>query len=228
MPYPVKDISALLPRHETARPPHLPEDDTVNVMIHNSGAENDIFTDVRWHVMGKGWWGSSYYMSIDYDGTRLICRKRTEKGWHCGGGKMNHTALAICLRGNLDNHPPTPEQLESLHEALIEENEHYGRRLAIKWHGDYVATSCPGKYMPKYEIEAAVEAHYTPTPPAEPETDEPVVVKPEPPAPPEDKEPDDQGYETPIGGCAPMLGLIASSVVTAACGMALIIYLLNL
>jgi hypothetical protein len=176
--YPTKNISSKLPRHATKRPPYLAEEKVTKVMVHHSGAENDVYKDVSWQVKGRGWWGSSYYMSIDYDGTRFICRKRTEKGWHCGGGGRNHDTLAICLRGNMDNHPPTPDQLASLHEALVGEDEHFGRELELVWHDMYVATSCPGSMMPRKLIAEQLRDHYAPVVVVVPADELPVAAPP--------------------------------------------------
>ena len=169
MPYRSHNISTELKRHPTKRPPTLEEGNLVNVMVHNSGAENDIFTDAAWHVDGNDWWGVAYYKSIDYDGTVYVCRKRTEQGWHCRGGGMNWTALPICLRGNLELHPPTEDQVESLISEIVKENAELGRRLNIVWHNDYQETLCPGKFMPRDEIERRVNEYYTAPVPDVPE-----------------------------------------------------------
>jgi hypothetical protein len=233
--YPTKNISSKLPRHATKRPPYLAEEKVTKVMVHHSGAENDVYKDVSWQVNGRGWWGSSYYMSIDYDGTRFICRKRTEKGWHCGGGGRNHDTLAICLRGNMDNHPPTADQLASLHEALVGEDQHFGRQLELVWHDMYVATSCPGKMMPRELIAEQMRDHYAPVvvavvPPIEPE---PPVAKPDPL--PDDQRDCDQydtdnwgpGMADPRGGgyCAILLLSTATLIAALYSIAALILFL---
>jgi hypothetical protein len=206
MPYPVLNISTDLKRHPTKFPPFLNQANLVNVMVHNSGAENDIFTDAAWHVEGNDWWGVAYYKSIDYDGTVYVCRKRTEQGWHCRGGSMNWTALPICLRGNMELHAPTTDQVDSLINEIIKENFELGRRLNIVWHDDYVATLCPGKFMPRAEIVRRVNEYYTLPPdtePTEPEPDEPEPTEPDP------TKPDSNKDTWAMGTIALILSIIA-------------------
>ncbi|MDI6711412.1 MAG: peptidoglycan recognition family protein [Bacillota bacterium] len=96
-----------------------------------------------------GWRDVGYHYLIERDGRVVNGRPPTMRGAHCVAGNMNRKALGICLIGNMENHPPTPAQWESL-VGLVRRlaAEHRVPVTNVLGHGEVpgAATACPGRH----------------------------------------------------------------------------------
>lgn len=69
-------------------------------------------------------------------------------GAHAGNAKYNNFGIGICLVGNFENHPPTPKQLASVRQLILQLRTAYNiKPTNIVGHGDVKKTACPGRYF---------------------------------------------------------------------------------
>jgi len=124
------------------------------VILHHTGAEEKNADQVKSNHLRRGWRDVGYNYIIERNGRVVTGRPPTIPGAHCKAGNMNFKSIGIALIGNLDIHPPTGAQKNSLmgllkslvkkHQILqgniLGHKEVYGAR-----------TLCPGKYFPLEE-----------------------------------------------------------------------------
>jgi len=119
---------------------------TDKIIIHHS-ASHDVgaATIHQWHL-DRGWLGIGYHFVIRQNGAIERGREEGSVGAHAGPG-ANADSVGVCLAGNLDQHSPAKEQLESLAWLVGYLFDRYGE-LTIKGHSDVMPTACPGQYFP--------------------------------------------------------------------------------
>jgi len=120
--------------------------DTRKVIIHHAASQGDVdaATVHRWHL-ANGWAGIGYHYLVRTDGTVGRGRPEDAVGAHAKG--HNDDSIGVCLAGNLDLHPPTPEQMVTLVELVRDIWTRYGELSLLK-HSDVGSTACPGCHFP--------------------------------------------------------------------------------
>lgn len=87
------------------------------------------------------------------DGQIAVGRRWTKQldGGHLASEAQNKVALGICLVGNLDKHPPTPREMDSLRalvEALLLRCQLTPRAVKTHQQINIIHTRCPGTLFP--------------------------------------------------------------------------------
>jgi len=125
--------------------PPIPRKKTTHIYLHHSAGETgDAYVFHRQHL-GQGWRGIGYNYVILKNGTIQTGRPHNTIGSHSGPG--NPYSIGICLVGNMNNHPPTDAQMQSLIELIRYLEGIYGN-LTVDDHSDIMPTACPGAQMP--------------------------------------------------------------------------------
>jgi len=168
-------VAALPPRQEYTPPPSrkrssagaldgwMPPGGISNrwecIVIHHSDSDRSTPQGIRdWHVRGRGWDDIGYHFVIGngigygdgkvYVGGRW---KNQSTGAHCKtpGNHYNERGIGICLIGDLQHHPPTSRQIESLARLASFLCQQCGiPRSRILTHGGIThKTACPGRYF---------------------------------------------------------------------------------
>jgi N-acetyl-anhydromuramyl-L-alanine amidase AmpD len=98
-------------------------------------------------MSGQGWPDIAYHVLIGIDGTVYQGRDPAFRG--DTGTSYNTTGhFLVVVEGNFEVERPTDAQVQSLEAVLAWASEHYGVSPAtIAGHGDYAATSCPGRNL---------------------------------------------------------------------------------
>lgn len=101
----------------------------------------------NWHMSGQDWPDIAYHVLIGIDGTIYEGRDPAFRG--DTGTSYNTTGhFLVVVEGNFEIEKPTAAQLDSLVKVLAWASEHYAVSPAtIAGHGDYAATSCPGRNL---------------------------------------------------------------------------------
>jgi len=95
----------------------LPLNKISKIVIHHSNNDNHTLDSIRiLHVEKNGWEDIGYHWIIFQDGTIQPARSEKFQGAHVKN--HNENSIGICLNGNLDNHPPTSKQIETLLQFL--------------------------------------------------------------------------------------------------------------
>lgn len=94
---------------------------------------------------------------IDIQGRVAQVNHLTTVSWHVHGHNLE--SIGICLEGNLDEMPPSPDQDEAVEKLVRGLYRHEGLQktqivgnwlahtvLEIKGHRELSATTCPGRY----------------------------------------------------------------------------------
>lgn len=137
------------------------------IVIHHSASDNDSPASIdRWHRQ-RGWDGLGYHFvignGVNYpDGELYVgARWRSQThGAHCKTGPgvyLNHKCpnnyfndrgIGICLIGNLENHAPTPRQLDTLTRLIAALSQVANiPPEAVYGHGEIThRTACPGEH----------------------------------------------------------------------------------
>jgi len=105
---------------------------------------------VRRYHLSLGWRDTGYHFVIERDGKVVPGRSLDLPGAHCRADGMNFKGIGVALIGNLENHPPLPEQLTSLYGLLVDLCLRFGIQPDhILGHREVAgaATDCPGKYL---------------------------------------------------------------------------------
>jgi len=128
----------------------LPLNKISKIVIHHSHNDNHTLESIKkLHVEKNCWEGIGYHWIIFQDGKLQPARSEKFQGAHVKG--HNEDSIGICLNGNLDEHPPTSEQMKTLIQFLKQKNISPENILG---HNELSGTSttCPGKFMNMNEI----------------------------------------------------------------------------
>ncbi|AGL00264.1 N-acetylmuramoyl-L-alanine amidase [Desulfoscipio gibsoniae] len=143
------------------------------LIIHHTGAEEKDTSQIRRYHKSLGWQDIGYHFVIERSGLVAPGRSPDQPGAHCIAGCMNTKSLGIALIGNLEEHPPRPEQVEALIELLGRLIKQYHIPLAnILGHREVpgAATACPGKYFPLAEVREKLQTRPSPAVPGDDKT----------------------------------------------------------
>jgi hypothetical protein len=164
-------VVAVVPREEWgARAPQtsrmVPHTIT-RLTVHHAGSQTGTTGPAQfrgwqdWHMSGQGWPDLAYHLIIGIDGAVYEGR---DPGFRGDTGTTYDTTghFLVVVEGNFEVDRPTTAQLASLAAVLAWAAEHYGvSPSTIGGHGDYAATSCPGRHLEgrihSGELEAAVQ-----------------------------------------------------------------------
>lgn len=89
----------------------------------------------------------SYHYTIWVDGKIVKTRDLDSVGRHASNLSVNKTSIGICLSGNLDLHPPTKAQYNSLNKLIQKFSA-----LNIHYHHEFANKTCPGRMFDKSKI----------------------------------------------------------------------------
>lgn len=127
------------------------------LIIHHTGAEEKDTDQIRRYHKSLGWRDIGYNFVIERNGLVVPGRSLETPVAHCRAGGMNTKGIGIALIGNLEKHPPRPEQVDALYGLL-------GRLMVVHHipaqnvlgHREVpgAATACPGKYFPLEDVRA--------------------------------------------------------------------------
>lgn len=122
----------------------------------------------RFHQNSRGWKDIAYTYLVDDDGTIYEGRGHQYIGGHTAG--ENSTSHAICLLGDFDTRPPTPDAIEALADLARHGVNNRWWAPVFPGHRDSAGaqTACPGSYL--YAWLPAVRAAIA-NPPVPPEDD---------------------------------------------------------
>lgn len=136
------------------------------LIIHHTGAGEKDTDQIRRYHKSLGWRDIGYNFVIEKSGLVVPGRSLDQPGAHCRAGGMNTKGIGIALIGNLEEHPPTPEQLRALYGLLGRLMvEHHIPVENVLGHRDVpgAATACPGKYFSLEEVRGSVQGHLNQT-----------------------------------------------------------------
>ncbi|MBF7081692.1 N-acetylmuramoyl-L-alanine amidase [Desulfallas sp. Bu1-1] len=129
------------------------------LIIHHTGAEEKDAEQVRRYHKSLGWRDTGYNFVIERNGLVVPGRSLDQPGAHCRAAGMNTKGIGIALIGNLEEHPPRPEQVYALVELLAQLMEEYHIPAQnVLGHREVpgAATACPGRYFPLAEVREKV------------------------------------------------------------------------
>ncbi|MFH1419557.1 MAG: peptidoglycan recognition family protein [Planctomycetota bacterium] len=127
------------------------------IVVHHSGSDGSTPAGMRdWHVNGRGWDGLGYHFvignGIGYgDGKVFVGERWTAQkhGAHCktANNHYNNHGIGICLIGDLNGHPATAKQIQSLARLASFLSKKCGiPKSQILTHGGVTnSTECPGR-----------------------------------------------------------------------------------
>lgn len=142
--------------------PDVPAREWNFIILHHSGAPvgdvDSIEADHRQRrdSTGRPWMGIGYHFVIG-NGRGLAdgeieptFRWRGQlHGAHAGDRRYNQEGIGICLIGDFNLAPPTPQQIDSLIRLIHSLcNDYSIDRESIVRHSDVAATECPGSQFP--------------------------------------------------------------------------------
>jgi hypothetical protein len=150
-------------------PPVFLERNWTAIILHHSATDNGnaaIFD--KWHREGNNWEGVGYDFVIGNGSdsgngqVEVTFRWSNQKtGAHCGGTPgnwANKEGVGICLVGNFNKYPPTPQQLRSAVRLIRFLQDRYGIDAGrIYGHNTTPGgrtTDCPGQYFSMWELKA--------------------------------------------------------------------------
>jgi hypothetical protein len=136
--------------------------------IHHAGTQSGTVGPAQyrgwqaWHMGGQKWPDIAYHVLIGIDGTVYQGRDPAYRGDTATTYDTTGHFLVV-VEGNFEVETPSPAQIQSLEMVLAWASEHYGvSPETIGGHGDYAATSCPGRHLEDRirsgELETAVES----------------------------------------------------------------------
>lgn len=136
----------------------------VYLIIHHTGAEEKDAAQVRRYHLSLGWRDVGYHFLIERDGNTVAGRSPALPGAHCRTDGMNGRSLGVALIGNLEEHPPLPDQLTALLALLtglcrcyaIPPERALGHREVRG-----ARTACPGRYLNLEELRRHLSACLT-------------------------------------------------------------------
>jgi hypothetical protein len=121
--------------------------------IHHAGSQSGVNGPPQfrgwqgWHMGGQDWPDIAYHLLIGIDGTVYEGRDPAYRG-DTGTTYDTTGHFLVVVEGNFEEERPTTAQIASLEAVLAWASEHYDVSPAtIGGHGDYAATSCPGRNL---------------------------------------------------------------------------------
>jgi hypothetical protein len=121
--------------------------------VHHAGSQSGVNGPAQfrgwqgWHMGGQDWPDIAYHLLIGIDGTVYEGRDPAFRG-DTGTSYDTTGHFLVVVEGNFEVERPTAEQIASLEAVLAWASEHYDVSPAtIAGHGDYAATSCPGRNL---------------------------------------------------------------------------------
>lgn len=131
------------------------------IVNHHTGAEEKNAAQVRQYHLSLGWRDVGYNYLIERDGRLVIGRSLEIKGAHCV--ELNHCAIGVCMIGNMNNHPPTPEQYATWLDLLPTLSKRFGISTKdILGHREASPTACPGTHVDMNKVRADVDRKLNP------------------------------------------------------------------
>ncbi|MFA7468529.1 MAG: N-acetylmuramoyl-L-alanine amidase [Desulfotomaculaceae bacterium] len=127
------------------------------LIIHHTGAEEKDTDQIRRYHKSLGWRDIGYNFVIEKSGLVVPGRTLDQPGAHCRAGGMNTRGIGIALIGNLEEHPPCPEQVDALIDLLRRlMKQHQIPAENVLGHREVpgAATACPGRYLPLEQVQA--------------------------------------------------------------------------
>ena len=137
------------------------------LIIHHTGAEEKDTGQVGRYHRSLGWRDIGYNYVIEKSGLVTPGRPLELPGAHCREGGMNTRGIGIALIGNLEEHSPTPEQVDALVRLVGRLMLEYQIPVEnVLGHREVpgAATACPGRYFSMEEVRSKVQARLAPTP----------------------------------------------------------------
>lgn len=134
------------------------------LVLHHSASETGTVESIRREHLMRGFGDVGYHCICYRDGSLHQGRLDSRVGASVYGA--NTGKLAICLIGNLEEHPPTPAQLDALGHWLMTKGVAYNLRSdQVKGHGEaaiaHHGTLCPGRNLPLGRIRAWFHGNIT-------------------------------------------------------------------
>ncbi|MFC1682485.1 peptidoglycan recognition family protein [Nanoarchaeota archaeon] len=126
------------------------------IIIHHSQRDFDFPEFIRFrHKNIRGWEDIGYHYLIgDADNPHVengrLYLGRSEKFWGAHALGFNQNSIGVCFLGNLDNKPPTKEQIKTLVEFLkckIKEHNIDVENVLGHFELPEVEKTCPGKFL---------------------------------------------------------------------------------
>lgn len=125
------------------------------IIVHHTGAEEKDAEQVKRYHLSLGWRDVGYNYIIERSGRVVKGRSLDIPGAHCRAGDMNRHSIGVAVIGNLDEHPPLPEQRRALVDLLrILACGHDIQVENILGHREVpgAATACPGRYLDMAQV----------------------------------------------------------------------------
>ena len=150
---------------EIIRPdPDAPRGDWTSIVLHHSASlRGSAKSFDEFHRAVKGWrcLGYDFVIGNGTDTPDGMIEagprwKKQEAGAHANSAEYNNHGIGICLVGNFETEPPTPEQYENLKNLMIAlMREYHIPKTRIFGHTQIRqggGTICPGKLFPMQEL----------------------------------------------------------------------------
>lgn len=141
------------------------------IVVHHSASDRSTPEGMRaYHMRDRGWDELGYHFvignGVGYPDGRVFVGERWKSqmhGAHCKtpGNYHNEHGVGICLIGNLENHPPTAKQLDSLARllAFLSEKSHIPRSRIYTHGGVTNKTVCPGQHFSLSNVLRRMSTH---------------------------------------------------------------------
>jgi len=135
------------------------------IVIHHTASDfGNLEYYKRLHQKERGWDDIAYHFVINNGSFETIpgqieesnLWKKRKSGYSTKNWLVNTFGIAIVLVGNLENHPPLPQQYESLINLVTNLSKKYNiPPERIFGHREIQNTNCPGKFlnMAKFRLE---------------------------------------------------------------------------
>lgn len=125
---------------------------TEMIVLHHAASQSCTPQQVhQWHL-NNGWSGLGYHFFVSRSGQIFRGRPEDVVGSHAKG--YNSKSIGICFEGDYTVQTMPKAQLEAGKELVAYLKAKYGI-AKVKGHRDLMATSCPGKNFPFFEIATA-------------------------------------------------------------------------
>lgn len=126
-----------------------------HIVIHHSAGKDSVTRDwdaIREMHLGKGWKDIGYHYGIEEEGsmtTVMTGRSLDNGGAHCPQQGMNRKGIGICVVGNFEIAPPSPQKISALASLCVKLcREHDIPVKNILPHSHFKNTLCCGRYFP--------------------------------------------------------------------------------
>lgn len=135
------------------------------IVLHTVGVAGDTTMAAirRYHIEHNGWSDAGYHYGIRKDGTVEPGRSLTRAGAHCEGA---NDTIGICVYGDGDREPWTPEQWRATVELLADLCERHGwvseqihghREAPVRLGAKPTTKTCPGRLVDPELVRSAVK-----------------------------------------------------------------------